>query len=70
MLSFPAFISFHIKCSKAYWHGRMRKRAGGWLQVLNRAKQPPFGGVEKKTAAVAHSRKDREAGVNIAGLNI
>ena len=51
MLSFPAFISFHIKCSKAYWHGRMRKRAGGWLQVLNRAKQPPFGGVEKKTAS-------------------
>lgn len=71
MLSFPAFISFHIKCSKAYWHGRMRKRAGGWLQVLNRAKQPPFGGVEKKTASGrTFSRKDREAGVNIAGLNI
>lgn len=71
MLSFPAFVSFHIKCSKAYWHGRMRKRAGGWLQVLNRAKQPPFGGVEKKTASGrTFSRKDRETGVNIAGLTI
>ena len=51
MLSFYAFISFHIKCSKAYWHSRMRARTSSLLQVLNRAKQEPFSKKDKKTAS-------------------
>lgn len=49
LLSFYAFISYHIKCSKAYWHSRMRTRTDSLLQVLNRAK--PEVKKEKKTAS-------------------
>lgn len=38
------FTHYHIKCSKAYLHIRMRNRVNSLLQVLNRAKQ-------EKTAA-------------------
>ena len=51
MLSFYAFISFHIKCSKAHWHSRMRLRSESLLQVLNRAKMEPFVPLQKKTAS-------------------
>jgi len=36
--TFYGFVNYHIKCSKAYMHTRMRKRTQGLLQVLNRAK--------------------------------
>ena len=43
MLTFRNFIMYHIKCSKAYVHQRMRERVASLLQILNRAKQEhPF----------------------------
>jgi actin related protein 2/3 complex, subunit 2 len=38
LCTFYGFINYHIKCSKAHMHTRMRRRAMGLLQVLNRAK--------------------------------
>lgn len=40
MLIFRDYLHYHIKCSKAYLHTRMRSRVASLLQVLNRAKQP------------------------------
>jgi len=36
---FRNFMQYHIKCSKAHFHSRMRARAASLLGVLNRAKQ-------------------------------
>jgi len=46
---FRDYLMYHIKCSKAYMHDRMRKRVESLLQVLNRAKQEPMEPKEKKT---------------------
>jgi len=35
---FRNFLQYHIKCSKAHFHSRMRARAASFLGVLNRAK--------------------------------
>jgi len=35
---FRNFMQYHIKCSKAHFHSRMRARAASLLGVLNRAK--------------------------------
>lgn len=43
------YINFHIKCSKAFLHIRMRNKVSQLLLVLNRAK--PEREVEKKTAS-------------------
>lgn len=47
--TFRDYLHYHIKCSKAYLHSRMRARTVGLLKVLNRAKQD-VEGKEKKTA--------------------
>jgi len=39
VLTFRNYLHYHIKCSKAYLHIRMRKRVESLLQVLNRARQ-------------------------------
>lgn len=36
--SFRNYIQYHIKCSKSYFHSRMRARCVNLLKVLNRAK--------------------------------
>jgi len=46
--TFRNYLHYHIKCSKAYLHTRMRNRVFNLLQVLNRAKMERE--VEKKTA--------------------
>ncbi|KAJ7571030.1 hypothetical protein O6H91_01G145900 [Diphasiastrum complanatum] len=46
--TFYAYVSYHIKCSKAFMHTRMRRRVETLIQVLNRAK--PDTQKEKKTA--------------------
>lgn len=46
--NFRNYLQYHIKCSKAYMHTRMRNRVRSFLQVLNRAKSDPQK-VEKKT---------------------
>jgi len=35
---FRNFMQYHIKCSKAHFHSRMRARAAALLGMLNRAK--------------------------------
>jgi actin related protein 2/3 complex subunit 2 len=45
---FRNYLHYHIKCSKAYMHSRMRTRVSEFLKVLNRAK-PERQTTEKKT---------------------
>ncbi|KAI9495414.1 Arp2/3 complex, 34 kd subunit p34-Arc-domain-containing protein [Zychaea mexicana] len=47
---FRDYLHYHIKCSKAYMHTRMRARVRDFLKVLNRAK-PESTNVEKKTVS-------------------
>ena len=49
-ICFPAYASRHIKCSKAFFHSRMRRRTDTLLNVLNQAK-PEKKDREKKTAS-------------------
>lgn len=46
--TFRNYLHYHMKCSKAYLHTRMRNRVRSFLQVLNRAKSDPTS-VNKKT---------------------
>jgi len=46
--TFRNYLHYHLKCSKAYLHTRMRNRVRIFLQVLNRAKSEPES-KEKKT---------------------
>ena len=39
---FRDYLHYHIKCSKAYMHSRMRAKVESWLKVLNRAKPVDF----------------------------
>jgi len=45
--TFRDYLHYHIKCSKAYLHSRMRARTTGLLKILNRAR--PEAKTEKKT---------------------
>lgn len=47
---FRDYLHYHIKCSKAYMHSRMRSRVSDMLKVLNRAK-PDVAEKERKTAS-------------------
>jgi len=47
--TFRTYLQYHIKCSKSYFHSRMRKRVAELVKVLNRAKVPDLK-KEKKTA--------------------
>ena len=42
------YLHYHIKCSKAYIHSRMRAKTNDFLKVLNRAR-PESKKTEKKT---------------------
>ncbi|XP_054724002.1 probable actin-related protein 2/3 complex subunit 2 [Uloborus diversus] len=46
--TFRDYLHYHIKCSKAYIHSRMRAKTSDFLKVLNRARPEPKI-VEKKT---------------------
>ncbi|KAG8739771.1 hypothetical protein FRC10_005196 [Ceratobasidium sp. 414] len=46
---FRDYLHYHIKCSKAYMHSRMRHRVTEFLKVLNRAKMETVGEKERKT---------------------
>ncbi|POY73147.1 hypothetical protein BMF94_3840 [Rhodotorula taiwanensis] len=49
---FRDYIHYHLKCSKAYLHSRMRSRTTYFLKVLNRAKpEKPEDQVQQKTAS-------------------
>ncbi|SCZ99639.1 BZ3500_MvSof-1268-A1-R1_Chr3-1g06178 [Microbotryum saponariae] len=58
---FRDYLHYHIKCSKAYMHSRMRLRGAEFLKVLNRAKPDQAAtGVEKerKTARSVMTGRD------------
>jgi len=38
MAMFRNYLAYHIKCSKAYFHSRMRARVVSLIKILNRAK--------------------------------
>ncbi|KAF8339654.1 putative ARC35-subunit of the Arp2/3 complex [Cantharellus anzutake] len=46
---FRDYLHYHIKCSKAYMHSRMRHRVSEFLKILNRARPAPIGEKERKT---------------------
>lgn len=53
---FRDYLHYHIKCSKAYMHSRMRHRVAEFQKVLNRAKPEDKevaagGGRERKTVS-------------------
>jgi len=48
--TFRTYLQYHIKCSKSYFHSKMRKRVAELVKVLNRAKVPDLK-KKKKTAA-------------------
>ena len=48
---FRDYLHYHIKCSKAYMHSRMRHRVAEFLKILNRAKPEVATTQERKTAA-------------------
>ncbi|GAA5866029.1 hypothetical protein JCM1840_003383 [Sporobolomyces johnsonii] len=50
---FRDYLHYHIKCSKAYLHSRLRVRTNEFLKVLNRAKPDDAvaGDKERKTAS-------------------
>jgi len=49
IMLFRNYLMYHIKCSKAYMHTRMRNRTEALLQVINRAKMKEKEEGEKKT---------------------
>ncbi|ELU37440.1 arp2/3 complex 34 kDa subunit [Rhizoctonia solani AG-1 IA] len=53
---FRDYLHYHIKCSKAYMHSRMRHRVTEFLKVLNRAKTESVGEKERKTVTLQHRR--------------
>jgi len=49
---FRNYLQYHLKCSKSYFHSRMRARVVSLLKILNRAKvENPEEKKEKKTMA-------------------
>jgi actin related protein 2/3 complex subunit 2 len=51
MQMFRNYLAYHIKCSKAYFHSRMRARVVSLIKILNRAKvEIDESKREKKTA--------------------
>ncbi|TFK47762.1 arp2/3 complex [Heliocybe sulcata] len=48
---FRDYLHYHIKCSKAYMHSRMRHRVSEFQKVLNRAKTEVAAPAERKTVS-------------------
>lgn len=48
LAGFRTYIQYHIKCSKANFHSRMRARVASLLKLLNRAKNEAFDDGKKK----------------------
>jgi len=48
--TFRNYLQYHIKCSRSYFHSRMRARVSSLTQVLSRAQQEAVAAKEKKTA--------------------
>jgi len=56
--NFRNYLQYHMKCSKAYMHTRMRNRVRTFLQVLNRAKSDPQSKEKKTITGKTFARAD------------
>jgi len=56
LINFRSFLQYHLKCSKAFFHSRMRKKVKEFLKVLNRAKTDYSGETKKKIKKTASGR--------------
>jgi len=56
---FRNYLQYHIKCSKTYFHARMRARVQSLLKVLNRAKQEQEDQPKRLLSGKYFVRKDR-----------
>mmetsp|Transcript_21987 Transcript_21987/g.32768 ORF Transcript_21987/g.32768 Transcript_21987/m.32768 type:complete len:316 (-) Transcript_21987:110-1057(-) len=56
LVNFRTFLHYHLKCSKAFFHSRMRKKVREFLKVLNRAKTDFEGETKKKAKKTASGR--------------
>lgn len=54
---FRNYLQYHLKCSKSYFHARMRARVRMLLKVLNRAKQDPEDKEKKTMSGKSFKRK-------------
>jgi len=52
VIGFRAYLTYHIKCAKAYFHQSMRARVKSMLQILNRARYEPDDERKKKKIIV------------------
>eukprot|EP01114_Cavostelium_apophysatum_P011046 TRINITY_DN25219_c0_g1_i1.p1 TRINITY_DN25219_c0_g1~~TRINITY_DN25219_c0_g1_i1.p1 ORF type:complete len:314 (+),score=85.43 TRINITY_DN25219_c0_g1_i1:88-1029(+) len=59
--TFRNYLHYHIKCSKAYMHTRMRNRVKTFLQVLNRAKSEVESAEKKTITGKTFRRADEPA---------
>jgi len=66
IMTFRNYLHYHLKCSKAFLHTRMRNRVRTFLQVLNRAKAEPSEAKEKKTITGRTFKRADEAAPQIA----
>jgi len=65
IMTFRNYLQYHLKCSKAFLHTRMRNRVRTFLQVLNRAKSEPES-KEKRTITGRTFRRADEAPAQLA----
>jgi len=59
LINFRSFLHYHLKCSKAFFHSRMRKKVKEFLKILNRAKTNYEGETKKKVKKTASGRSFR-----------
>jgi len=52
VIGFRSYLTYHIKCAKAYFHQSMRARVKSMLQILNRARYEPDDERKKKKIIV------------------
>lgn len=62
--TFRNYLHYHIKCSKAYLHTRMRNRVRIFLQVLNRAKMEVESKEKKTITGRTFKRADEPEGAD------
>jgi len=62
ILTFRNHLQYHMKCSKAYLHTRMRNRVRTFLQVLNRAKSEQDSKEKKTITGKTFTRADDPQG--------
>jgi len=56
LVNFRSFLQYHLKCSKSFFHSRMRKKVKEFLMILNRAKTDYDGDTKKKSKKTASGR--------------